>query len=264
MILKGERILPVMSELQKINKKILDFYEISIDNVLLYSIQYTEYNRFKREGEVLGFSGLMGSQRTEIVRCIFGLDKFDSGEVYLHSKRVKTFNSSQAMKNGIAIVTKDRKRDGIFDIMSVNDNLTISALPLINKFGWIKFNKEKELVLKQLKSLDIKIVSVNQPIIKLSGGNQQKVILGRTLAVNPKLLILDEPIRGIDVGAKAEIHKIISEIVKTKIAVIIISSELPEILGVSDRIIVLHQGKIKVELNYKEATQEKVLTSALT
>jgi len=218
---------------------------------------------YVRKGEVLGLSGLMGSQRTEIMRCIFGLDKFDSGEVYLDGKPVKFKSSFSAIKNGICMVQEDRKKEGIVDTMSVMENLSITIVGYKNKIGWIEKNLEKEITLKQVKRLGIKIVSVNQPINKLSGGNQQKVILGRFMALKPRLLVLDEPTRGIDVGAKAEIHKIIDEIAKQGVAVIMISSELPEILGASDRIIVLHQGRITGEYNFKDATQEKIMESAL-
>ncbi len=216
-----------------------------------------------RKGEVLGLSGLMGSQRTEIMRCVFGLDKFDSGEILLENKPVKLNSSFLAIKNGIGMVPEDRKNDGIIKTMSVKENLSISLINYINKLGWIDLSREFDAAIEQVKRLDIKIVSLDQPITKLSGGNQQKVILARFLSLKPKLLILDEPTRGIDVGAKAEVHKIIAEIAKQGVAIIMISSELPEIIGASDRIIVMHEGRITGEYDFIEATQEKIMESSL-
>jgi ribose transport system ATP-binding protein len=246
-----------------------DRSKVKVGNIVLEIKNLTKKGHFEnisfnvKEGEVLGLSGLMGSQRTEIVSCIFGLDKFNSGEIYLNQKKVKFSDASQAIKNGIGMVPEDRKRDGIIHTMNVRENVTIASLQKISKAGWINYKMEEKSVSDQVKSLDIKIVSFEQPAIKLSGGNQQKVVLGRFLALKPKLLILDEPTRGIDIGAKAEVHKIISEIAKNGVAVIMISSELPEILGASDRIVVLCEGRITDELSYKEATQEKILSSAL-
>jgi ribose transport system ATP-binding protein len=148
--------------------------------------------------------------------------------------------------------------------MSVMHNLTLSSLPVINRFGWLISSHEREIADKQVSDLDIKIASPDQIATKLSGGNQQKVVLGRSLALIPKLLILDEPTRGIDVGAKQEFHKIIDELAKSGIAILLISSEMPEILGASDRIIVLRQGRITAEYSHEEATPEKLLASALT
>lgn len=216
-----------------------------------------------RSGEVVGLSGLMGSRRTQIVKCIFGLNKFDSGEIYLNGKKVRFNNTHSAIKNGVCMVPGDRKREGIIPDMVVKDNITIAALPKISRFGWIKKREESELASNEIKALDIKVVSTSQLITQLSGGNMQKVVLGRVLALNPKLLILNEPTRGIDIGTKSEVHKLISKISKSGVAIIMISSELPEILGGSDRIIVFSKGKIKNEYDYKNATQEKIIVDAL-
>jgi ribose transport system ATP-binding protein len=216
-----------------------------------------------RAGEILGLSGLMGSQRTEIMRCVFGLDKFDSGEILFENKPIRPRSSFYAINRGIGMVPEDRKKEGILQTMSVKENLSISLLNSISRFGWINITKEREIAIEQVNRLNIKIVSLNQPITKLSGGNQQKVILGRFLCLKPKLLILDEPTRGIDVGAKAEVHKIIAEIAKLGVAIIMISSELPEIIGASERIIVLHEGRITGEFNHLEASQEKIMESSL-
>ncbi len=216
-----------------------------------------------KEGEILGLSGLLGSKRTEIVRCIFGMDKLSAGKIFFDGRELKLSNPMQAINNGIGMVPEDRKKDGLLSALSVKNNISIAMLKDVSRFGWISNRKERKVAYGQVSDLDIKIVSLEQPITKLSGGNQQKVILGRFLALKPKLLILDEPTRGIDVGAKAEVHRIISEIVKHGVAVIMISSELPEVLGACDRILVLHNGRITDEYNFEEANQEKLLQSAL-
>ncbi len=224
---------------------------------------FNDISFYVREGEVLGLSGLMGSQRTEIVKSIFGLDRLGSGEIFFSGKAINLKNSKDAIKMGMGFVPEDRKIDGIVPALSVKENLSLAALDEISRYGWLINQKETLMAEEQINDLDIKLVSPDQLIIKLSGGNQQKVVLGRCLALKPKLLILDEPTRGIDVGAKAEVHRIIEEITSRGVAIIMISSELPEILGASDRIIVLHLGKITDEYDYKDATQEKIMESAL-
>lgn len=216
-----------------------------------------------REGEVLGLAGLRGSQRSEIMKSIFGLDKFDYGDVFLDGEKVRFSNAKQAVSSGIGMIPEDRKSEGIIGTMSVKENLTIALLKKISKFGWISEKKDKEAAMSQVIALNIKLVSLNQPVTKLSGGNQQKVALGRFLVNDFRLLILDEPTRGIDVGAKAEVRSIISNIVKCGVAVIMISSELPEVLGLCDRILVLHEGRITDEYDHKDATQEKIMASSL-
>ncbi len=215
-----------------------------------------------REGEVVGLSGLMGAGRTEIARCIFGLDRHDSGGLYLEGRRLSIHHPSQAIREGIIYVTEDRRREGIIPLVSVRENLALPSYPWINLLGLINKKKEAGIAEKYITSLRIKTPSEKQSVINLSGGNQQKVSLGKWLARDPKLLILDEPTRGIDVGAKAEIHALIEQLAFNKIAILIISSELPEVMGVCDRIIVLHEGKITGHFTGKEATQEKIMLSA--
>lgn len=224
---------------------------------------FRNINFYVREGEILGLSGLLGAQRTEIVRCLFGLDPYDKGEIRFFGKPMKTKNTSRIIRKGVGLVPEDRKRDGIVNTMDVKENISLASLDLVSNMGWIKGKEEQESAMEQVRALDIKIVSLKQGAAKLSGGNQQKVVLGRFLALKPKLLIMDEPTRGIDVGAKQEVHRIIGEIANSGVAIILISSEMPEILGASDRIIVLYQGNITAEYNYKEATQEKLLESAI-
>ncbi|NLZ52427.1 MAG: sugar ABC transporter ATP-binding protein [Thermoanaerobacteraceae bacterium] len=215
-----------------------------------------------REGEVLGLSGLMGAGRSEIVRCIFGLDRFDEGEILIEGKALYIRKPLDAIKAGIGLVPEDRRKDGFVPLMSVRENLTLPSLPWINTKGWINKNIESEIAESYISALGIKTPSPEHAVSNLSGGNQQKCVLGKWLALNPRIIILDEPTRGIDVGAKAEIHRIIEGLAKKGVAIIMISSELPEILGVSDRIIVLHEGVITGEYDAKNVTQEQIMHSA--
>ena len=214
-------------------------------------------------GEVLGFSGLMGAGRTEIMRCLFGLDKHDSGEIFINGKKVNISSSQDAIRAGICLVSEDRRREGIIPQMSVGENISIPSLPRLSKFGIVNSKAEIAIIQQYIGKLNIKTPTADQKISNLSGGNQQKVCLAKWLAVNPHVIILDEPTRGIDVGAKAEIHKLIEELAKAGMAVIIISSELPEILGVSDRIIVLYEGVKTGELIVDDSvTQEVIMKKA--
>lgn len=216
-----------------------------------------------RKGEVLGFSGLMGAGRTEIARCIFGLDKADGGEIYLNGRKLNIHNPDDAIRAGIAYVSEDRRREGIVPLLSIRENMTLPSLPWINKASWINHKEELNISEEYIEKLAIKTPSMEQKIGKLSGGNQQKVCLGKWLCRNPHLIILDEPTRGIDVGAKAEIHKLIENLCRNGIAVIMISSEMPEVLGSSDRIIVLYEGKKTAEFDeIKGLTQDDIMKAA--
>ncbi|MEY8358626.1 ATP-binding cassette domain-containing protein [Anaerotruncus colihominis] len=216
-----------------------------------------------RAGEVLGFSGLMGAGRTEIMRCIFGLDRPDSGAIYLSGQKLEVRCPLDAIKAGIAMVSEDRRREGIIPHMTVRENTTLAALPWISRFGWIDTKKDLSIAQEYIDSLNVKTPSTEQLIMNLSGGNQQKVCLAKWLNRNPKVVILDEPTRGIDVGAKAEIHRLIDRLTKQGIAVIMISSELPEIIGACDRIVVLYEGRMMKEyLSDSRVTQEQIMKSA--
>jgi ribose transport system ATP-binding protein len=216
-----------------------------------------------RAGEVLGFSGLVGAGRTEIMRCIFGLDKADSGEIYLNGKKLNIKSPADAIREGILLVSEDRRREGIIPDMAVRENITLASLSLISKLGWINKTKDVAIAKEYIDKLNIRTPSAEHLISNLSGGNQQKVCLAKWLNLNPKVVIMDEPTRGIDVGAKAEIHKLIEMLTKQGIAIIMISSEMPEIMGVSDRIIVLYEGKKTGEFISDESlTQEMLMKSA--
>ena len=217
-----------------------------------------------REGEVLGFSGLIGAGRTEIMRCIFGLDKADGGEIWVRGKKINVRSPKDAVDAGIVLVSEDRRREGIIPLMSVRENTALPSLDNLSKGGWINTKAERELGDKWVKELGVKTPTLEQKIGNLSGGNQQKVCVGKWLARSPEVIIMDEPTRGIDIGAKAEIHKIIANLTAQEHkAVIMISSEMPEIMGASDRIMVLYKGTMMGELAADETlTQEKIMTLA--
>ena len=216
-----------------------------------------------RAGEVLGFAGLMGSGRTEIMRCLFGLDKYDGGEILIDGKKVNMTSTETAIREGICMVSEDRRGEGIISLMSVKENTAIASLPKLTHAGIVDAEAEEKLALEYIDKLNIKTPSPEQKIGNLSGGNQQKVCVAKWLAVQPRVIIMDEPTRGIDVGAKAEIHKIIEQLAKDGMAVILISSELPEIMGASDRIIVLYEGEKSGEFIMDESvTQEMIMECA--
>lgn len=216
-----------------------------------------------REGEVLGVSGLMGSGRTEIAKAIFGALKLDSGEIYLNNKSVKVKSPKDAVRYGIAYLSEDRKMEGLLLKLSVKHNMTLSSLNKITKRGKINNKAETNIVADFIKKLSIKTPSSEQTIKNLSGGNQQKVVISKWMLIDPKVLILDEPTRGVDVGAKREIYELINKLKEAGVAIIVISSEMPEVMGISDRILVIHEGKVCGEFTHAEVTQEKIMKCAV-
>ncbi|MGP2467514.1 xylose ABC transporter ATP-binding protein [Yersinia sp. 2540 StPb PI] len=218
-----------------------------------------------KRGEILGVAGLVGSGRTETVQCLFGVYPGRwQGDIFIDGKPVVINTCQQAMKLGIAMVPEDRKKDGIVPVMGVGANITLAALDdFTGAFSMLDDAKEQSTIAQSLARLKVKTSSSELAIARLSGGNQQKAILAKCLLLNPKILILDEPTRGIDIGAKYEIYKLINQLVQQGIAVIVISSELPEVLGLSDRVLVMHQGRIKADLINHNLTQEKVMEAAL-
>ncbi|MGT1985285.1 xylose ABC transporter ATP-binding protein [Enterobacter cloacae] len=214
-------------------------------------------------GEILGVAGLVGAGRTEAVQCLFGVwpGRWE-GTVYIDGKPVKIDNCQQAIAHGIAMVPEDRKKDGIVPVMAVGKNITLAALDQFSgALSSLDDAAEQQCILQSL--AQVKTSSPELAIGRLSGGNQQKAILARCLLLNPRILILDEPTRGIDIGAKYEIYKLINQLVQQGIAVIVISSELPEVLGLSDRVLVMHEGKLKANLINQNLTQEQVMEAAL-
>jgi rhamnose transport system ATP-binding protein len=216
-----------------------------------------------RAGEILGLAGLVGAGRTELARVLFGLTPADSGTIRLGKREVRIDRPARAVELGISYVPEDRRRHGVILEMPVAANTTLAILRQISSGGWLSFRRENRIAQSFVQRLGTKTPSVAAPAGNLSGGNQQKVALARWLATEPKVIILDEPTQGVDVGAKSEIHKLMGELAGRGLAIIMISSELPEALGMSDRIAVMHAGRIVGVLDRAEATQERVLELAL-
>jgi len=211
-----------------------------------------------RKGEILGIAGLVGAGRSETARCLFGVDPYDSGEIRVEGKPVQIKSVRDAMDIGIALVPEDRKEEGLVLIRSISYNITLAVLDELKKAG----KNENELVDRYIQALSIKTPGNDQVVNNLSGGNQQKVVIAKWLAAGPKVLILDEPTRGVDVGARVEIYGIMSDLARQGVAVIMISSDLPEVINMSDRVLVMAQGRIAGELCGDEITQESVMEYA--
>lgn len=213
-------------------------------------------------GEVLGVAGLVGAGRTELVRAIFGADPIDSGRIFVNGRPVRVASPRDAIRHGIALLTEDRKQQGLVLQMSTRDNISMAVLDRLTPGVFTNQARESALAQNYISSMAIKTPSQEQLAINLSGGTQQKVVLAKWMATHPKVLIFDEPTRGIDVGAKVEIYKLINEFARQGVAILMISSELPEVLGMSDRIMVIHEGRIAGFLSRAEATQERILELA--
>ncbi|HEV2972939.1 MAG TPA: sugar ABC transporter ATP-binding protein [Pirellulales bacterium] len=216
-----------------------------------------------RAGEILGLAGLVGAGRTELARVLFGITPADRGQILLGGRPVRISSPAQAVELGIAYLPEDRRRHGVILEMPVAANATLAILRRISTLGWLDSSRERSVAETFVSRLGIKTASIEAPVENLSGGNQQKVALARWLATKPKVLIVDEPTQGIDVGSKAEIHRLLCELAQQGLAIVMISSEMPEILGMSDRIAVMHAGTIVATLDRAEATQEKLLAQAL-
>jgi rhamnose transport system ATP-binding protein len=218
---------------------------------------------FVRAGEILGLAGLVGAGRTELANILFGLTPADSGEILLNNKPVKVRSAKAAVQLSIAYVPEDRRRHGVILEMPVSANTTLAILSQISHWGLIDRTQENKLAESFVQQMGTKTASIYSPVGTLSGGNQQKVALSRWLATKPKVLILDEPTQGVDVGAKSEIHRLMGDLAQQGLAIIMISSELPEVLGMSDRIVVMHGGRVTGELDRASATPHRVLELAL-
>ncbi|MFN8492835.1 MAG: sugar ABC transporter ATP-binding protein [Caldilineaceae bacterium] len=215
-----------------------------------------------RRGEILGLAGLMGAGRTEVIEGIFGIKKIDAGEIIVKGKKVQIKAPADAIRHGMALLTEDRKLTGIMGVLPVRDNIMIASLRNYEHRGFLNNRLINETCNREKGRLDIKTPSMDQLIKLLSGGNQQKVLVSRWLLTVPDILILDEPTRGIDVGAKSEIHRLMSKLAQEGKAIIMISSELPEILGMSDRVLVMHEGRVGGEFARQDATQENIMRAA--
>jgi inositol transport system ATP-binding protein len=229
-----------------------------------HAIELVDVSLRAHKGEILGLAGLVGAGRTETARAIFGADKFDRGAIRIDGQAVSFAGPRDAMLHGVGLVPEDRKKQALFLRLAIRTNMTIAAHDQISRAGWfIDEGREDALIEEFRRLLRIRMASPNQAAGNLSGGNQQKVVLARWLALRPKILIVDEPTRGIDVGSKVEVHNLLIEMAKSGIAVIVISSELPEILAVCDRIVTMREGRVTGEIARTEATQE-ILMSMMT
>ncbi len=218
-----------------------------------------------RAGEIVGLAGLVGSGRSELAQVIFGITPAESGEILVDGQKVSIKSPGQAVKLGIAYVPEDRGTQGLIKQMNIRENASMAVLRHMSRASFINFDGEQKLAKDAIKQMSIRAYSAEQVVNKLSGGNQQKVVVSKWLASKPKLLIMDEPTRGIDVGAKSEIHRLMSELaVQQGLAVLMISSELPEVLGMSDRVLVMREGKLVAEFSRKEATQERVVSAMMS
>jgi len=214
------------------------------------------------KGEILGLAGLVGAGRTLLARAIFGIDPIDKGEIWIDAQKVDIDSPQKAIALGMGFVPEERTAQGLFLGMAVRQNITISALDKLCRLGFVNFKEAKRLAQGYVQRLDIRTPNLQQRVRNLSGGNQQKVIIAKWLSLNPKVLILDEPTRGIDVGAKAEIHALMSQLAKQGVGILMISSELPEIMGISDRILVMHEGQLVGEFQRGEASQDEIMLYA--
>jgi len=215
-----------------------------------------------RAGEIVGLAGLVGSGRTEVARAIFGADPFDRGEILLEGQPVTIHSPADAIKRGIALAPEDRKLQALVLALAIRENISLPNLGRLTSFGFVRRREERALAQRYIEALSVRTPSMEQKVVNLSGGNQQKVVLAKWLALNPKVLIVDEPTRGIDIGAKAEVHSLLSQLAESGVAVLMISSELPEVLHMSDRIYVMREGKMAGVIDRSEATEERVMELA--
>ena len=254
-----------------VGRDIGDFYPEMDAEISDVKIELKNFNRegfFKdinikaKKGEVLGISGLMGAGRTEIMRSVFGLDPKDSGEVFIDGKKIEIKNPADAIKNKIGFVTENRQEEGLILDESIRENISLLNFDKFSKNSFIDKAKEKNLSDNLVDSFKVKTQSSESKISDLSGGNQQKVVFAKWYAIGPEILILDEPTKGVDVGAKREIYDLIKDLTKKAVSIILISSDLPELISLSNRMYVIHEGKIQGELLKKDASQEKIMTLA--
>ena len=251
-----EEVFPV--SLNQLGNPVLQVEEISTKTIL----NQVSFNL--REGEILGVAGMVGSGRTELARAIFGADPLTSGTIKIKGQDVVFKNPADAIRSKISLVPEDRKNHGLFTKLSILNNITLPILSKISRWGFTDKKKENEIVERARQIHSIDMTSGNQEVQYLSGGNQQKVVLSKSLQTIPEVIIMDEPTRGVDVGAKFEIYQLIRQLNKDGIAILMISSELPEILGLSDRILVMREGKIVAELTPNETTEEMIIEFATT
>src|SRR5207249_7989874 len=215
-----------------------------------------------RRGEIVGLAGLVGAGRTEVARVLFGIDRRDGGEIRLGGHAVSFATPSEAMDAGIAYLPEDRHQEGLVLDFSIAQNVTLPILPRLFPRLLVRASTERRVADEYTRQFDVRMTGVDQIVGALSGGNQQKVVLAKWLASKARVLILDEPTRGIDIGAKVEVHRIISELAASGLGIVLISSDLPEVLAMSDRILVMHEGRIAAEIDRVAATEERVMYAA--
>jgi rhamnose transport system ATP-binding protein len=215
-----------------------------------------------RRGEIVGLAGFVGSGRTEVARAIFGIDRLDSGVLTIEGRRFRPRSPRAAMRRGLAYLPEDRLNQGLVQPMSIAQNTSMAILPALTPGGLLRPRRERALARRFMEQLRIRATSVAQVVRSLSGGNQQKVVLSKWLAANPRVLMLDEPTHGVDVGTKADVHRTISGLASEGLTILLISSELLEVLGMSDRVLVMHEGRLVAELSRDEATEERVIQAA--
>jgi rhamnose transport system ATP-binding protein len=215
-----------------------------------------------RRGEIVGLAGFVGAGRTEVARALFGIDRLDSGTVSIEGKRFRPRSPRGSLRRGLAYLPEDRLQQGLVQPMSIAQNISMAVLPTLTPAGVLRPRRERALARRFMEQLRIRAQSVSQVVRSLSGGNQQKVVLSKWLAADPRILILDEPTHGVDVGTKADVHRTISGLAAQGLTILLISSELLEILGMSDRVLVMREGRLVAELSREEATQERVIQAA--
>ncbi len=247
-----------VKEAAQIGETVLEVKNLSTKNFL------KDINFTVRAGEIVGFAGLVGAGRSEVMRAVFGIDRRESGEIYVRGQKVTIRNTVDALRCGMGFVPEDRKEQALILQMSVERNTSLAALKSISKNWFIRPAQEKALAEEYVQKLKVKTPSLAQKVLNLSGGNQQKVVIAKWMATHPAILILDEPTRGIDVGAKKEIHALMSRMAQEGVAIIMISSELPEVLGMADRIYVMHEGRLKGQIKREDASQEIIMKMAIS
>lgn len=249
-------------ELNRERKQNREIGEVSLEADGLTGEGFNDVSFQLRKGEILGFSGLVGAGRSEVARAIFGAQPFSSGSLKINGKEHRFSTPAEAIKKGLAMVPEDRKKLSLFMGRAISFNMAIAELPRMKKKGIIDYGKVDEVIEEFIDKLQIKLGSPDHPVSSLSGGNQQKTILARWLATNPRFLILDEPTHGVDVGAKSEIYELIRNLAKEGLSIMLISSELPEILTMSDRVVVMHEGSVTGILDKEDMTEENIMAYA--
>jgi rhamnose transport system ATP-binding protein len=223
---------------------------------------FTDVSFEVKSGEIVALAGLVGSGRTEVACSIFGVDRYDAGAVAINGRRLRKASPTAAMAAGLGLVPEDRRQQGLVMDMSIARNIALASLKNLQRFGFISASAERGFAADWAQRLQLKYGRLSNPATSLSGGNQQKVVLAKWLARRPKLLIVDEPTRGIDIGTKAEVHRLLDELADQGVAILMVSSELPEVLRVADRILVMREGRLVSELSHAEATEEKIVAAA--